>query len=118
MGGRSTNLLTSLGSDSARLIAVFLLLWALEARPYGFYVLLRWVLCAVAMYSALEAHGRRKKGLAWILGVMALIFNPFIPVHLGRAMWKTVDLVASILLVVAIPILRLPPKDQTDVEQV
>ena len=108
---------TSLGSDSARLVAAFLLLWALGAHPYGFYVLLRWVVCAVAMYSALEAYGRSKKGLVWILGVMALIFNPFIPVYLGRATWRPIDLLASILLVVAIPMLRLSPKDQADVKQ-
>ncbi|HEY2295149.1 MAG TPA: DUF6804 family protein [Thermoanaerobaculia bacterium] len=108
---------TSLGSDSARLIAAFLLLWALGAHPYGFYVLLRWVVCAVAMYSALEAYGRSKKGLVWILGVMALIFNPFIPVYLDRAIWRPIDLLASILLVVAIPMLRLSPKDQADVKQ-
>lgn len=108
---------TSLGSDIARLLAVFFLLWAQGPRPYGFYVLLRWVICAVATYTALEAHGRRKKGLAWIFGVMALIFNPFMPVYLGRATWGPIDLVAAILLGAGIPILRLSSKDQTDVEQ-
>ena len=75
----------------------------LFAAPLGFswgvYVLLRGIASPVLAYSALIASSVRREGWAWTFGVLALLFNPIFPVHLGRGLWAIVDFVtAGILL--------------------
>lgn len=70
-----------------------MLLWALNPdNPYGYYVLLRWVCCSVFSFLAIVAW-ERHRGWAWILGTIAAIYNPFVPVHLNRAIWSAINLV-------------------------
>ena len=89
-------------SAAARICAGALLLWALAPHPYGYYKLLRWVVCGVSAYSAFEAAEMNRGGWAITFGIMALMFNPFIPVQLGRATWGLVDCGAAVLLAVSL----------------
>lgn len=86
-----------IASHIARLGAVALLLWALAPHPYAYYTLLRWVVCAVAAYSAVEAYEQGRRGLTWTLIVTALLFNPLLPVHLDRTTWAGVDIATAVL---------------------
>ena len=56
----------------------------------------------MGIYSAIEAAEMNRKGWATVFGVMALMFNPFIPVHLGRATWGLVDVGAGVLFAVSL----------------
>ena len=96
-------------SAAARICAGVLLLWALARHPYGYYKLLRWVVCGVSAYSVLEAVELKKEGWAITFGIMALMFNPFIPVQLGRATWGLVDFGAAVLF--AVPLLAVRRKE-------
>jgi hypothetical protein len=69
---------------------------AIADLPYGYYRLLRWVVCAVAIASALQLHGGRRLGWAWILGAVALLFNPLVPVHFEKATWRIFDGAAGV----------------------
>jgi hypothetical protein len=93
-------------SAAARICAGVLLLWALARHPYGYYKLLRWVVCGVSAYSVFEAAELKKEGWAITFGIMALMFNPFIPVQLGRATWGLVDFGAAVLLAVSLYAVR------------
>ena len=55
---------------------------AIADLPYGYYRLLRWVACAVAV--------------AWALGLVALVFNPLVPVHFEKATWRVLDAAAGV----------------------
>jgi len=44
------------------------------------------VVCGTAAYGAFKSVELEKSGWAWILGIIALLFNPIIPVHLSRDM--------------------------------
>ncbi len=71
-----------------------MLLWALSPdNPYGYYIILRFVCCAVFAYLTLQAIAQGKEGWAWVLGVTAAVYNPFIRVALNRDMWSIVNLV-------------------------
>lgn len=84
-----------------RLVAVGMLAWALSpSNPYGYYVLLRWVCCAIFAYLALGAHRAGREGWTWVLGVLALLYNPVASVHLGRDIWEPVN-IGTIALVLA-----------------
>lgn len=81
-----------------QLIASGMLFWALTpGNPYGYYVLLRWVCCAVFAFVAVKAHTRKQYGWTWTLGVAAAIFNPIVPLHLDRELWMIVDLLAILI---------------------
>lgn len=38
-----------------------------------------------------------KSGWAWVFGIIALLFNPIIPVHLSREIWAPIDIMAALI---------------------
>jgi hypothetical protein len=87
-----------------------MLLWALKpGNRHGYYTLLRWVCCAVFAYLALQAFAWEKHGWSWVLRVMAVLYNPIIPVHLSRDTWTTINVIA--IGVAVAPILPVKLKD-------
>jgi len=96
----------SVGFLIARLIASGMLLLALSSHPYSYYILLRWVVCGTAAYGAFKSVELEKSGWAWVLGIIALLFNPIFPVHLSRDIWAPIDIVAALIFVVSIFTIR------------
>jgi len=74
-----------------RIFASAMLFWALAQNPYGYFVLLRLVVCFVAAFSASLAHSQQKRQWTWTLGGIAILFNPILPIHLTRGIWSIVD---------------------------
>lgn len=84
-----------------RLAIIAMLLWAfVPMNPYGYYVLLRWVVCAVFIYLAVASHRADASGWLLLFTISAGIYNPILRVHLGRIVWMVVN-VASIVILVA-----------------
>lgn len=80
----------------ASLIPAGMLLLAITGRwPYGFFILLRWVVSGCALYLATAAHHEKASGWMWIMVGIAVLFNPFVPIYLRREMWQVIDLVAA-----------------------
>lgn len=69
--------------------------------PYGYYQLLRVVVCDVGGYFACTAYARKKMWAVWVFGLIAGLFNPLLPEHLTREIWAVIDVVCGILFVVA-----------------
>lgn len=84
----------------ARVVAIIMLLVALMPNPYGYYILLRWVICGICAYYVFEALKTRKHPWAWVFGIGAIIYNPIFPLHLGRSVWSVVN-IASVVVVIA-----------------
>ena len=61
-----------------------------------FYTLLRWICCVVFAYSAFIASGKNRVPWAWVSGLLAVLFNPIVPVRLQRDTWQIVDWVQSV----------------------
>jgi hypothetical protein len=81
-----------LGLYVAWLVATVILVFAVTGRhPYGFYTLLRWICCAVFAYSAFAAHEKNRVPWVWIFGVLAVVFNPILPVHLQADRGKDIQ---------------------------
>ncbi|MCG9127655.1 hypothetical protein JT359_08665 [Candidatus Poribacteria bacterium] len=88
-------------------IIIPLLLLALNPdNPYGYYVFLRWVCCAVFIFLAIHALSNGKIGWVWMLGVTGLIYNPIIIVPGTREMWTILNLITIILAIISIFILK------------
>lgn len=90
------------------LIVAMMLFGALAELPYGYYQLLRFVTCAVSVYVAFVAYNWQKMWATWIFGFVALLFNPLIPFHLSRELWKPIDTICAILFIVIAFVLKKP----------
>lgn len=83
------------------LIAAVMLFAAIAKWPYGYYVLLRWVVCAVGVLLVVLEVGYERRWALWPFALIALLFNPLVPVYLTREIWLPIDVVAGALFVVA-----------------
>ena len=90
--------------------ATAMLLGALAQWPYGYYQLLRWAVCGVAIFVAISAYRWQKLWAIWLFGFVAVLFNPLIPVHLSRDVWQPIDVICAILFIFAAVVLREPSK--------
>ena len=88
-------------------IATVMLLWALNPEnPYGYYVFLRCVCCAVFAYLAIQAFAQKKEGWVWVLGVTAVVYNPIIRIHLTREIWSVVNVATIIIAALSVTVLK------------
>lgn len=79
-----------------------MLIWAaVDKHPYSFYTLLRVICCAVFAYSAVFAHGKDRIAWAWIFGVLAVVYNPLLRIHLDRDTWIYVNWISVGVVVIA-----------------
>lgn len=84
-----------------------MLLWALNpGNPYGYYILLRIVCCAVFAYLALQAVTQNQEGWVWVLSVTAIIYNPILRVHLTREIWAVVNIATIVVALWSIAVLK------------
>jgi hypothetical protein len=94
----------------AWLVAAGLLVYAVvERHPHSFYTVLRWICCAVFVYSAFAAYEKNRVLWVWIFGVLAGLYNPIFRVRLGHA-WIGVDWFSVGVIVVAAIIFWRPSK--------
>ena len=77
--------------------AILFLLGALADNPYGYYQFLRWVILVIGAYSAYLVYNTEKKIWAWIFGIIAILFNPIIPLTFQRDIWQTIDVIVAII---------------------
>ena len=101
-------------SKVAAIASIILLVLAVTTRwPYGFYTFLRIVVCGTAIWLAVEAYQLGKLPLAWILGGLAVLFNPVIPIYMRRTPWRWFDVLALLVLAISVGIVRRRPADAT-----
>ncbi len=81
-------------------IVVAILFISVAPLPYGYYILLRLLVCGTFGYSAYIAYTKNSKNLPWIYGFIAVLFNPIIKIYLPKEYWVVIDVIAGILLLV------------------
>ncbi|MBO7572526.1 MAG: hypothetical protein J6T48_10300 [Bacteroidales bacterium] len=78
-------------------LAVLLLL-CLFKMPYGYYTFIRF-LAMVYFVCLAVSFGREKLYVTISAGILAILFQPFFKIALGRTMWNVVDVFVAIALV-------------------
>ena len=73
---------------------------ALLPMPYGYYMLLRLLICGVAAYLASEDAQGGRTAWAWLLGACAVLYNPIFKFPLGREIWTYVNVATIALLAI------------------
>ncbi len=79
---------------------IMLLLAILPVWPYGYYTLLRLVVCGTAIYLVWFSKAINKQAWMWVMGFIVLLFNPLIPIRLGKEMWVFIDLVIAVIFII------------------
>lgn len=79
-----------------------LLLICLTDMPYGYFQLVRFISLIGFAVLAYQARQQGKQREAIIFGVLALLFQPFLKISLGRILWNTVDAITAIWLLLSI----------------
>ncbi len=92
------------------IIAALMLFGALAPWPYGYYQLLRFLVCGVSAYVAYIAYSWQKLWATWLFGIIAVLFNPLLPIHLSREIWQPIDVICAIIFIVSALILKQPPE--------
>ena len=84
------------------LVPTAMLLIALADLPYGFYTLLRVVVCGATVLLVFHEYDLRGTTTGWmaVLAGIALLFNPLLPVGLSREQWAPIDASCAIVLVI------------------
>ena len=83
------------------IISIIMLFLAIaKGLPYGYYVLLKIVVCSTATYSALFAYQQEKRAWVWIMGSVGFLFNPIMRMPLHKTDWGFFDLASGIIFVV------------------
>ena len=83
------------------LIAAVMALVAIADLPYGYYTLMRLVVCATAVFVLVVAARGGQMWAVWVYSIIALLFNPVVPVHLTKGLWQPLDFIAGAVLIIA-----------------
>lgn len=84
----------------ACLAAAGMSLLALANCPYGYYMLLRWVVCGASIFAGIALVQRDRTITALLAWGLTLLFNPIIRVHFNRGTWEVLNVGAAAALVV------------------
>jgi len=85
------------------IISIVILLLAIPPIwPYGYYILLRWVVTASAIFLVWIAYNLKKTFWLFLMGIIALLFNPIAPIHLDKETWIVIDLIVATIFLVSI----------------
>lgn len=82
-------------------LAILFFLCLLD-MPYGFYQLVRFVALIGFGILAYQANQQGKQTEMIICGALALLFQPFFKIALGREIWNIVDVIAGVGLLVSV----------------
>jgi len=85
-----------------RIISSALLFGALANNPYDYYTFLRLVTCATSAYCAFLAKQYESQRWLIIFSIVAILFNPFLPIKLGRDSWAVVDVITAVFFLFSI----------------
>ncbi|WP_111880599.1 DUF6804 family protein [Aequorivita sp. CIP111184] len=70
--------------------------------PYGYYQLVRFLAFIGFGYIAYQANQENNNTAKIIYAALALLFQPFVKIALGRELWNIVDVLVAIGLLISI----------------
>lgn len=85
-----------------KIVLAILFFICLADMPYGFYQFVRFVAMLGFAYLAYSANEQSNKNEVFIYIGLALLFQPFMKIALGRTIWNIVDLIVGVGLLFSI----------------
>ena len=88
-------------SNLIKIVLAVLFFLCLADMPYGYYQFVRFAGLIGFAILAYQAHKEGRQTEMIIYGGLALLFQPFFKIVLGREMWNIVDVVVGIGLLIS-----------------
>jgi hypothetical protein len=85
-----------------KVILALLFFLCLLDMPYGYFQLVRFLALACFVFLAYKANEEDKSEQVFIYIALALLFQPFYKIALGRELWNIVDVVVGVGLLISI----------------
>lgn len=85
-----------------KIVLTFLFLLCLLDMPYGYFQIVRFAGLVGFGILAFQANETKQKEMAIIFIGLALLFQPFFKIALGRLIWNIIDVIVSIFLIATI----------------
>ena len=96
-------------SNQIKIILSLLLFLCLAKMPYAYYELIRLIALMGFGILAYQAYQQRRQAEMVIYVSLALLFQPFFKLALGRELWNVIDVIVGVYLLLSIFI---KPNDQ------
>lgn len=91
-----------MNDKTIKIILTVLLIGCLIDFPYGYYQFVRFAAMVGFGYLAYKANEQGTKNETFIYLVLAILFQPFVKIALGRTIWNIVDVIVAIGLIASI----------------
>lgn len=85
-----------------QIVLAILLLLCLADMPYGYFQFVRYVSMVAFAWMAYKYSKEDNEGLMVTCIALAILFQPFFKIALGRVMWNIVDVVVAVGLIVLV----------------
>jgi hypothetical protein len=85
-----------------KLIIAVLLFVCLLDMPYGYYQFIRFFACIGFAYLAYKSNEQSNKTVTITFVILAILFQPFVKISLGRELWNIVDVIVGAVLLLSI----------------
>jgi hypothetical protein len=88
------------------LAAAGVLIGAFGKHPFSYYTVLRWLAFSAAVLLVWRGAVQGMKW-AWAIVPLAILFNPIAPIHFSVKTWRTLDIAAAVVLVLALIVMEI-----------
>ena len=85
-----------------KIVLAILFFLCLADMPYGYYQFVRFAGLVGFAILAYQSHEQGRQTEMLIYGGLALLFQPFFKIALGREIWNVVDVIVGIGLLISI----------------
>ena len=89
-------------NNTIKIILAILLFICLADVPYGYFQFVRFAALVGFGILAISASNEENQTEMFIYGALALLFQPFFKISLGREVWNVVDVIVGAGLLISI----------------
>lgn len=79
-----------------KLVIAVLLLLCLADMPYGFYQIVRFTATVAFAYLSYDYFKAKQDVKGIVFALLAVLFQPFFKIALGRTLWNAIDIIVAI----------------------
>jgi hypothetical protein len=83
------------------LLAILLFICLIE-MPYGYYQFVRLLGMSIFIYLGIDLNKSGRDNFSYIYFLLALLFQPFFKIALGRDLWNIIDITVAVFLLLSI----------------
>ena len=88
--------------NTIKIVLSILLFLCLADMPYGYYQFVRFVAMIGFGILSFQSAESENKSFLIIYGVLAILFQPFFKIALGREIWNIVDVIVGVGLLLSL----------------